>query len=336
MENTVNGVPFSIEQKRKFAPMYGATILQSTLVIPGGGCVYYRANKGDVCPFCSFPPFSRHVVRGPGHEHDFTPWTLDSETYSEMYTRAIEELGSCDRLAIFNGGSFFPNSELPETFQHFVYDDVAQRSGIRQLMVEAYPQFITANKLAEGKERLGETEFMVGIGFESQDDFVRNSLLKKRINRKDFEAKVKLLQSMEVQVFVYAFLRAPGLDERQSLTEAVATCRYLHDLGVDEIALSCAFVPPGSQIEEQYREGKFRPPWLWSILEIQRLSEEEGWPLTIGGFEDFPPPIAKPGNCGMCDDDVSSVLDTIRRSGRLPQQTPACSCKGKWAQIVAE
>jgi radical SAM enzyme (TIGR01210 family) len=235
---------------------------------------------------------------------------------------------------VFNGGSFFPNAELPEAFQKFVYDDVASRHHIKQLMVEAYPQFITANKLAQAKERVGHTDFMVGIGFESQDDFVRNVLLKKRIAKENFEEKVRLMQSMDVQVFVYAFLKAPGLDEKQSLAEAIATCKYLHNLGVDEIALSCAFVPPGSKIEEMYRQGTFKPPWLWSILEIQECAEAEGWPLTIGGFEDFPPPVASPSNCDRCDEDVLLALNSVRMSGRRPECIPKCSCRGRWKHLV--
>jgi radical SAM enzyme (TIGR01210 family) len=335
MPQTVNGVPFSSELKRKYVPIYERAINQLTCVVPGGGCVYYRAHKGNVCPFCSFPAFSRHVIRGPGHEDDFKPWTLDAETYMEMYRRSVDDAAPYERLAIFNGGSFFPNAELPDAFQRFVYEDVAAKTSIKQLMVEAYPQFITENKLAQAKERLPHTDFMVGIGFESQDDFVRNSLLKKRISRKDFEAKVRLMQSMEIQVFAYAFLQAPGLNDKQSLDEAIATCRYLTQLGVDEIALSCAFVPPGSILEEMYNRGTFRPPRLWSILEIQEIGEQEGWPLTIGGFDDFPPPVAGPSNCDRCDEDVLAVLDRIRVTGRRPKSLPACSCKGRWHRMIS-
>jgi archaeosine synthase beta-subunit len=330
MEDQINNIPFNADIDSRYAPIYNKTIKQLTVVVPGGGCAYYRANKGDVCPFCAFPAFARHVVRGPGHETDFDAWTLDAATYGEMYRRSIDSFETYDKVAIFNGGSFFPQAELPQAFQMEVYDDIAQRSGVTQLMVEAYPQFITQTNLSQAKEALGSKDFMVGIGFESQNDFVRNTLLKKRIARDLFETKVKMMQASGVQVFVYVFLKAPGLTEDQSLQDALHTCAYLHNLGVDEIALSCAFVPPSSQIEKLYDEGKFRPPWLWTILEIQKRAEAFGWPLSIGGFEDFPLPVAGPANCGKCDAEVSSHLDSLRLNGHVSPCKTACDCKASW------
>ena len=336
MQDTFDNVPFSAEIDRRFSPVYGQALNQMTCILPGGGCVYYRAHQGDVCPFCSFPGFSRHVVRGPGHEQDFSPWTLPAETFVEMYDRSVAAYPEFDKLAVFNGGSFFPQSELPNALQEHIYRDVASRPNVRQLMVEAYPTFITEAKLHQAKSLLGDVELMVGIGFESQNDFIRNTLLKKRIDKELFESKVRLMQDLGVQVFVYAFLKAPGLTERQSLDEALRTCAYLHDLGVDEIALSCAFVPPGSPLEGMYREGKFSPPWLWSILAIQEEAEKRGWPLSIGGFEDVPPPVAGPANCDRCTDDVLGLLDRARLAGKAPADAPQCGCKGRWRKLVGE
>ncbi|KAB7613626.1 hypothetical protein F9L33_09615 [Amylibacter sp. SFDW26] len=335
MSQFVNGIPFSAELDTRFSPVYKAQLSQLTCVVPGGGCVYFRANQGDVCPFCAFPIFARHVVRGPGFENDFSAWTLDTQTYTEMFQQSLDLFPVADKITVFNGGSFFPEAELPKAFQDLVYKTVSGLPGTKQLMVEAYPKFISKTALRRAKEHLGEKDFMVGIGFESENDFVRNKLLKKRIDRNEFEAKVRLMQSMGVQVFVYAFLGAPGLDDRQSLEEAKSTCRYLHNLGVDEIALSCAFVPPGSPIEELYNHEKFRPPWLWSILEVQKLAEKEGWPLSIGGFEDFPPPVSGPSNCDLCDEDFKDLLDRVRLTGELPQHMPVCNCQDRWHRTTS-
>jgi radical SAM enzyme (TIGR01210 family) len=333
MQGTIQNYPFSAETDQRYSPVYGEKISQLTCVVPGGGCVYYRAQKGDVCPFCSFPAFSRHVVRGEGHEDDFSAWTLTADVYKRMYDKSLKVCGPADKVAIFNGGSFFPESELPSGFQEHVCQDIASRPQVRQLMVEAYPAYIARRKLDQTREMLAGKDLMVGIGFESQNDFVRNTLLKKRIARDQFEAKVRMLQEAGVQVFVYAFLKAPGLTERQALDEALETCAYLHNLGVDEIALSCAFVPPGSALEQQYHAGEFRPPWLWSILEIQRRAEAFGWPLSIGGFEDFPPPVAGPSNCERCDSDALELIERVRATGRLPGPVDVkCACKGRWAR----
>jgi len=328
----IQGVPCDYEHKKVYSPVYQRTLNQTTFILPGGGCVYYRANKGKVCnSFCSFPATTRELIKGPGHDNYFKSWALSADTYQKMYQASMNEAGDAEKIAIFNGGSFLPSSELPDEFQYHVYEDIASRSIVKQLMIEAYPSFIAEKKLREAKEILGSTDLMVGIGFESQDDYVRNVLLKKGIDKAFFEKKVKMMQRLGVQVFVYAFLKAPGLTEKEALEETLKTIEYLHNLGVDEIALSSAFVPPGGELESQYRAGEFRPPWLWTVLEIIKAAQKNNWPLSVGGFEDYPPPIAIPNNCPECDNAVNGLLDYYRHQGVLPLGIkPSCNCYSIW------
>ena len=331
-------IEFDFEQKEKFSPIYRKPLTQLTCFLPGGGCVYFLANNGNVCPFCAFPGLTREVVKGPGcGGNEFKPWTLPPEDYINMYLNILKHSPDADRLAIFNGGSFFPKTELPPKFQNFVYDDIARRTHVRQLMVECYPKFITKNKLVQAKRRLSGKDFMVAIGFESVSDQVRNMMLKKGIDRDIFENKVSLLKEQDVQVFVYAFLKAPGLTEKQSLEETLRTLDYLHSLGVDEIALSCAFVQAGTDLETQYHQGEFRPPWLWSIIKIIEISEDRGWPLSVGGFNDKPTPIAIPSNCPKCDKQAHRYIDHYRTYGTLNgSQRPDCTCRNEWQRELRE
>ena len=331
MPKIIQGIPCDYEIKERYSPVYQHTLTQFTCTIPGGGCVYYRANKGDVCPFCAFPATTRELIKGPGHETSFKSWSLDANIYQKMYQALLSEAENEEKVAVFNGGSFFPNSELPTEFQHFVYEDISSRPSVRQLMVESYPSFIAEKTLHEAKEILGAKDLMVGIGFESQDDYIRNTLLKKGIDKGLFENKVKLMQKLGVQVFVYAFLKAPGLTEKQALEETLKTIEYLFNLGVDEIALSCAFVPQGTELEEKYKAGEFRPPWLWTILEIINAAQKNNWPLSVGGFEDYPPPIDIPNNCPACDHEANGLIDHYRLHGNLlVHKGIKCDCHSVW------
>ncbi len=331
MAKTVQGIPFDFDIDTRFSPVYLRQLVQRVLIIAGGGCVYWRSMKGKACTFCNFPLFARHMIKGPGFENFFGPWTLDAGIYRAMYSQAVEDSIGSEKLAIFNGGSFFPNSELPNDFQNFVYNDVAARPNIKQLMVEAYPDYISEKKLREAKEIIGCTDFMVGVGFESKNDTVRNVFLRKSIKKEVFEKKVRLMQSLGIQVFVYAFLKAPQLTEKQALYETLSTLQYLHDLGVDEIALSSAFVQAGTELEKKYHAGEFRPPWLWTILEIIEAAEKNNWPLSVGGFDDTPPPVAGPHNCPKCDPEVNGLIDHYRLHGYLPDyQHISCDCRSVW------
>lgn len=336
MPTIVQGVPCDYETKKRYSPIYKTSLTQHTCILPGGGCVYYRAQKGNVCPFCAFPPATRELIKGSGYDNSFESWSLGTDTYKKMYLSLMEQSTQAEKIALFNGGSFFPNSELPDEFQQFVYEDIASRESVRQLMVESYPTYIPEKKLREAKHILGDKDLMVGVGFESQDDYVRNSLLKKRIDKDIFESRVKMMQDLNVQVFIYAFLKAPGLSEKEALEETLMTMDYLNNLGVNEIALSCAFVPPGTELETKFKAGEFRPPWLWTILEIIKEAEKNNWPLSIGGFEDYPPPIATPNNCPSCDSSINNLLEYHRLHGKLPDNSHVkCDCQTEWKYQMA-
>jgi len=332
----VNGFPYAFQTQKRHSPITKEQEYQRTVIVPGGGCTYYRGKKGDVCPFCAFPAFSREVNLGPGNENFFGKWTLDSQIYTQMYLQSMTDCADIGSIKIFNGGSYFPEAELPQDFQHFIYQDVAKRSHIKQLVVESHPSYIKQRKLDIAKEMLGNTDLMVAMGFESHHNVIRNTILKKGISLSLFEQKVRLLQRQGVQVFAYVFLKAPQLSEKQALDETLATLTYLHNLGVDEMALSCAFVPEGTELAKQYHLGTFRPPWLWSILEIIKVADKQGWPLSVGGFEDTPPPIAGPSNCVQCDPQINAIIDHHRLHGKIsaaPDVT--CDCHSKWSAEMA-
>ena len=146
-----------------------------------------------------------------------------------------------------------------------------------------------------------------------------------------FEKKVEMLQQLGVKVYVYVFLKAPEISEHRALNEALNTIRYLIGLGVDEIALSCAFVSENTPLEHEYRNGSFTPPTLWSIAEILHHAKENNWPLSLGGFDDTPPPIAIPSNCHNCNPAIYELFELYRKRGTFRiSDLPICSCKKNW------
>lgn len=331
MTHIVDGYICDKINKTTYSPINGDSIVQQTILVPGGGCSYYRAMKGDACTFCAFPGLTREANKGEGNESYFGSWVLDFQIYIKMYNLLNQKSDNVDRFQVFNGGSYFPNSELPYEFQKYVYEHVAQHKKAKQLFVEAYPRFISQRKLEDAVEALGKKDLIVGIGFESHNDTVRNVMLKKRIDLKLFERKIRMMQAFGIKTSIYVFLKAPHLTEKQAYEEALNTLKYLYELGVDEMVLSCAFVQEGTKLEVMYKLGEFRPPWLWTILAIIQEAKAREWPLVIGGFDDTPPPIAGPSNCEACDPTILDMIEHHRKTGSLPDSaTPNCECHKEW------
>lgn len=93
-----------------------------------------------------------------------------------------------EELMIFNGGSFFNERKLPLEFQNFAIKKI-KSSSVSMLIVESRCEYISEDRIASIKSRLGSKDFCIAIGLESQDDFVRNSLINKSLPKKMFEKK---------------------------------------------------------------------------------------------------------------------------------------------------
>ena len=329
--HTSNNVLYGFDTDCRYSPHYRRAIRRLVQFFPGMGCVPWLRTNGDCCRFCQLPYGTRFAVLGQGHEDHFTSWQVDLEDYVEMYEHSISQSAQVENITLFNGGSFLTDKEIPKAFRQHVYSGFAKHPTAIQLMIESRPEFVREPMLDEAQELIGAKDLMIGIGLESIDDTVRNQYLRKFIGRRSFTDAIRVLQSRGVQSLVYVFLKAPELSERQAYEDAASTIAFLSDLGVDEIALSCAFVPPGGHLEELHQQGRFRPPWLWTIVKLLDEARSRNWPLSVGGFDDFPPPVAIAHNCGRCDAQVMKVIDVYRTSGVLEGHLGlVCSCQDDW------
>lgn len=328
---TQTGLSFGTYSENRFAPALGRSVRRQVMLVPGQGCVPWLRTKGECCTFCRLPAGTRLAVMGPGHEDHFDGWDVSVPDYREMIDTCFAQSDRADAIAVFNGGSFLTDREIPKEAREHVYRSFADHPTATDLMVESRPEFVQPDLIDEAQALIGDKTLTVAIGLESMDDRIRNQVLKKFIGRRSFTAALERLQVRGLRSFVYVFLGAPGLSERESYEDALRSVRQLADMGVDEIALSCAFVPPGGQLERQYKAGTFRPPWLWTIAQLLEVAQDEGLPVSLGGFDDFPPPVAIPSNCPSCDEQMHTVLQGYRETGRIsPNTYPSCTCRGRW------
>ena len=331
---TANGLLYGVFRANRFAPDRQNIEARATLLFPGQGCVPWLKTGGEMCDFCQLPAGARFAVLGAGHEDHFEAWHVSAEDYREMVDTSFAEIDGVDSVAVFNGGSFLTDLEIPAETRAHLYRAFAQHPTSRHLMVESRPQFVTAKMLDEARAIIGTKSLMIGIGLESVNHHVRNKLLRKFIGWTDFERALRTMRESGCKSLVYVFLGAPSLTEREAYDDALRSIRTLNDMGVDEIALSCAFVPPGGKLAAWYETGTFRPPWLWTVARLIQDARANGWPLSVGGFDDFPPPLAISQNCGSCDEGVLASIQRHRETGAFALDV-SCDCHAKWSELMS-
>jgi radical SAM enzyme (TIGR01210 family) len=291
------------------------------LFLPGGGCAW--AKKSGGCYMCGFNFKLKKL----------TKWKTPSSGLllalfwiSNLYSKFVKP----QSLVIYNGGSFLNDNEIPLKIQEEICRQIARHPTIEELFVESRPEFITDEKIRRLKHLVGKKKLKVGIGLECASDDIRERCIHKGFQGKDYEKAVEILKKNGVRVLTYVFLKPIFLSEREAIEEAVRTIEYAFRNGSDEVALEAAFIQKGTLMERLYRRGKYRPPWLWSIIKIVRETHHLG-PVYIGSFTDEPPPIDIPRNCKKCSSMVSSLIQKYRETGDISIFTDAhCQCEKEW------
>jgi len=296
-----------------------------TLLLPGSGCTWAKNSAG--CHMCGFKVKIDQVNRGK-------PASVNKLMTIFQLGKSLTRRSSPYSLSIYNGGSFFNEEEIPFEVQEKICKEVKRSFSIKQLIVESRPEFITEDKIKLLTSLLKRKKLKVAIGLEAVSDYVRIVCINKGFSTYDYERAGEILKKNGAELSTYVFLKPIYLSEQESIEEAVRTTRYAFSRGSNEVLLESAFIQQGTKMEKLYREGKFRPPWLWSIIEVIRRTSHFG-PVYIGGFEDEPPPIAIPHNCEMCSPrlmrsfrDYNESLDVnLLHNGY-------CACRIEWENEV--
>jgi hypothetical protein len=288
-------------------------------MLPGAGCEFRKQSGG--CTMCGFGNSTDKYTHGH---------LLPNFVFKTLLSLAAKkaQLLHPNELYVYNGGSFWNDHEIPRKFQEYLYCQVASSPSLKHLFIENRCEYIGRDKIVKAVEALDGKRLTVGIGLESQDNFVRNTLIKKGLSKISFAEKVDLLRKHGAKASAYIFLKPLGLNEEQALQETLQTIRYALSTGVSEINLSCAFIQDKTPMADAYRKGEFLPPKLWTILEIIKEIIKNNWPVSIGGFDDEPPPLAIPQNCPECSPAIYKAIESFRQT-RILGEIPECGCRPK-------
>ena len=297
-----------------------------TLELPGAGCAYHKTTGG--CTMCGFNNATNKYTFG-GHLY---PSLIFKALYNLAHKDSLNQ--SPEELYVYNGGSWFNDTEIPINFQNYLYKQIAGDPNIERLLVESRCEYINWNKIVTAKKLLCDKKLVVAIGLESQDDIIRNKYIKKGLSQTTFENTIRGLKEHGAQSLTYLFLKPLGVSEAAAYAEIIKSIEFCLNIGVDEINISCAFIQPNTEMADYYERGQFKPPYLWTILEIIKQIIKNDWPVSIGGFSDDPKPLAIPANCPKCSPEIYQVIETFRQTRKL-EKIPVCNCHDDWKKIIA-
>lgn len=275
------------------------------------GC-YWADQKG--CSMC-------------GYAKDTLGRSATEAELAEQLDRALERYRGEPYVKVYTSGSFLDDREVdPASRARFV---AAFSGRARRLLFETLPEFVSPATVSPLRAAFaGELEGALGL--ESTDPDVLGKFVHKNAPPSAYLEAADRFRELGVSPKAYLLLKPPYLTEDESIRDVrrsigVAAERF------DTLSVNPVHIQNGTVVEWLYRRGRYRPPWLWSLVEVLRLGAADRKGRRLVSFPTAGGMARGPHNCGRCD---AAVLRAIEEAS-LAQEFSGldaldCACRASW------
>ncbi len=304
----------------------GGVVPAWAMVLRTAGCSWSASSGG--CTMCGYSSQSSTEPPAP-------------EDLEAQFTRAMERLGAggppAKVLKIYTSGSFFDDREVPPEVRAAILKGAVD-AGALKVIVETRPEYLTDDALEQGLTAMGAKgageagpALEVAFGLETAADDVRGRSVHKGFSFADFRAAARICRGAGAPVRVYLLLKPPLMGEAAAMADVRSSIRRVAGLA-DTVSINPVNVQRHTLVESMWKRGLYRPPWLWSLVE---LLESHPWDLAGA-----PRVVSTPSgggaargahNCGRCDGDVLRAVSAFSLTGD-PSAFKGldCRCKELW------
>ncbi len=281
------------------------------LILRTRGC-YWADTKG--CSMC-------------GYSKDTLGRSATPEELGEQLAHALRRYGGEPYVKIYTSGSFLDDREVDPESRRRIAAAFAGRA--ERFLFETLPEFVAAETIGPIREAFGG-EVEVALGLESTDPTVLAKYVHKGAPPADYLAAGDRVRALGARAKAYLLLKPPYLTEAESIEDTVRSIRDAH-AHFDTLSVNPVHIQNGTVVEWLYHRGRYRPPWLWSVVEtLQRGADARGsarlvsFP-TAGGLP------RGPHNCGSCDAAVLAAIEAASLDQAFdPLRALDCACRRTW------
>ena len=296
-----------------------------TVILRTKGCHWWWSSG---CTFCGYFNDTRDDVTS---ENLHAQWQSAKEKYDNFSDQAM--------VKIYTSGSLLEDREIPVDFQETVLKDCHDLN--KELIIESRCEQLTVEKLAWATAL--NPSFTVAIGLEAYDDEVLRFHVNKGFTTKSWDRAVSNLRKFKLRVKTYLMFKPPFMSENDALEHSVRWIAAVAKQS-DEISVNPMNIQRGTVIDRLHRNNEYRPPWLWSLVEMIKRAQPIIYPEggTNGSKDQICRLIVHPTaggkirgshNCGNCDKHVVAAIERYAVSGDLNEFNGiVCDCESVWRE----
>lgn len=263
-----------------------------------------------------------------GYNNDCLP-SVTQENLITQFEKAMEKYQGQQYIKIYNSGSFLDPGEIGMDAQMSILKMAGEKA--RKVLVESRPEFVSQKAIGMAFEHVENLE--VAIGLETANDDIRRESINKGFKFTDFKRAAKLARENGVSVRTYLLMKPLYLTEKEAMDDALKSIKIAGPLS-DVISVNPMNIQNYTVVERQWKKNLYRPPWLWSLLEVLKkagdLTDVRVISAPSGGG-------SRRGahNCRKCDREILDAVDEFS----LNQDVSIfdgldCQCREKWLDYL--
>jgi archaeosine synthase beta-subunit len=246
---------------------------------------------------------------------------------AEQTRRALARYRGEPYVKIYTSGSFLDDREVdPESRERLV---AAFSGRARRLLFETLPEFAHPGTLRPLAAAFGG-ELEVALGLETTDPVVLARYVHKSASPEEYLAAADRVRAEGLRAKAYLLLKPPYLTEDEAIEDAVrsvgqASARF------DALSINPVHIQNGTVVEWLYHRGRYRPPWLWSVVDCLVRGAETRGSARLVSFPTAGGLARGPHNCGECDARVLAAIEEASLSQEFgPLASLDCACRERW------
>ncbi|MEF8854987.1 MAG: archaeosine biosynthesis radical SAM protein RaSEA [Haloarculaceae archaeon] len=304
-----------------------------TVILNTGGCRWARAGG---CTMCGY--VAESVEGGTvAHEDLLTQVDVALEHEAAHAGDISGDAVRASQVKIYTSGSFLDEREVPPQTRRAIAEALADRD---RIVLESLPDFVDAEKIGDFTDRGIATD--VAIGLETATDRVRQDCVNKYFDFADFEAAAETVAALDAEngpegpragIKAYLLLKPPFLAEDEAIEDMVTSIHRCAAVeGCHTVSMNPTNVQRHTMVEDLYHDDGYRPPWLWSVVEVLRRTADADVTVVsdpVGQGSD-----RGPHNCGDCDERVARAIEdfSLRQDPSVFEEV-SCACEGTWEEV---
>ena len=289
----------------------GARVPAFVLILRTRGC-YWADTKG--CSMC-------------GYARDTLGRSASPAEIAEQLRRALSRYRDEPYVKVYTSGSFLDDREVDPASRTAIVRAFSGRA--RRFLFETLPEFAQPATLAPLREAFaGELE--VALGLETTDPVVLAHYVHKNAPPSAYFDAAARVRAAGARAKAYLLLKPPYLAESEAVADVVRSIEEASSR-FDALSVNPVHIQGGTVVEWLYRRGRYRPPWLWSVVEALRLGAKLRGSARLVSFPTAGGLPRGPHNCRACDTRVLAAIEEASLDQRFEVLDGLdCACRGSW------